>query len=118
MALKDDFADAYKGVGEMLNDERTCHDDCMCNICIAKQQSWEMSEVFVKLQAQLTTEQDENKRLREALALDRSAPDSTAASTASRILPISTENRMSHESQCFISIFILHLLFLRASLPA
>ncbi len=63
MSLPDDFKDAYSGAEKMLEEERTCHDDCMCNICIAKQQVWEMNEVFVKLQAELATAKEENQDL-------------------------------------------------------
>ena len=53
MSNETDFYDSYKQVEELLEEERTCHDDCMCNICIIKQQVWEMSSSFAKLQAEL-----------------------------------------------------------------
>ena len=59
MSLSEDFRDAYRQVEELLQEERTCHDDCMCDLCIVKQQAWEMSAVFTKLQSQLAALQEE-----------------------------------------------------------
>lgn len=48
-----DAKEALEQVEEMLKEERTCHDDCMCNICIAKQQTWEAQEALTRIESQL-----------------------------------------------------------------
>ncbi|KKL73974.1 hypothetical protein LCGC14_2069550 [marine sediment metagenome] len=47
------YKEALEQVEEMLKEERTCHDDCMCNICIAKQQTWEAQEALTRIESQL-----------------------------------------------------------------
>ena len=42
--------DSLRQVEKMLKEERTCHDDCMCNICIAKQQTWEAQQALALLE--------------------------------------------------------------------
>ncbi len=59
------MSDALEQVAKMLEEERTCHDDCMCNICIAKQQTWEAQEEFGKLTSKLQSLEAENKELKE-----------------------------------------------------
>ena len=41
--------DSLRQVEKMLDEERTCDDDCMCNICIAKQQTWEAQQALTTL---------------------------------------------------------------------
>ena len=55
-----ELIEALDEVEKMLGRERTCHDDCMCDICIAKQQTWEAQEAAKVLIA-------ENDTLRETI---------------------------------------------------
>ncbi len=41
--------ESLNAIEQMLEEERTCHDDCMCNICIAKQQTFEAQETLALL---------------------------------------------------------------------
>ncbi len=49
---------ALEQAARMLDRERTCHDDCMCDICIAKQQIWEGQEEQKRLESELAEIKD------------------------------------------------------------
>ena len=57
-----ELREALHQVAEMLNDYSTCHDDCMCNLCIAKQQTWEAEEQAKKIHVFIDRQAEEIKR--------------------------------------------------------